>query len=137
MLPSACLPPCLSPGRGAGPPTVSRHEMSTVPACACVLCVRACVRACRSVHLIWMLLLRVLTGRIARDALQVWSSDGGGLSVYSWGNAAYTVHTHAHTHTQTHTHAEWGAYPRLTAVRAVREERAAATANAPVGPMSF
>ena len=48
MLPSACLPPCLSPGRGAGPPTVSRHEMSTVPACACVLFVRecTCVRLC-------------------------------------------------------------------------------------------
>ena len=67
------------------------------------------------------------------------AGDSGGLSsrvcVYSraWGDAAYTVHTHAHTHT----HAGWGAYPRLTAVREEREESAAATANAPVGPMSF
>ena len=29
------------------------------------------------------------------------------------------------------------AYPRLTAVSEVREERAAATANAPAAPMSF
>ena len=37
----------------------------------------------------------------------------------------------------THTHTGCGPYPRLTAVREEREESAAATANAPVGPMSF
>ena len=40
-------------------------------------------------------------------------------------------------YTHTYTHTGWKAYPRLTVVREVREERAAATANAPAGPMSF
>ena len=55
MLPSACLPPCLSPGRGAGPPTVSRNTASTVQDCVCVcVCVRArglCVSVCACVSL--------------------------------------------------------------------------------------
>ena len=44
ILPSARLYPNLSPGRGAGPPAVSRREASTVvafrtrPASACVPC---------------------------------------------------------------------------------------------------
>ena len=57
------------------------------------------------------------------------------MGVKQWGYKAARKPTHLYTHTRQV--GWWGAYPRLTAVREVREENAAATANAPSAPMSF